>query len=70
MSKEIREQKHEDITKSLRDKEGALRQFRFNIAGSKTRNVREGRDLRHEIARLKTELSRRASETLRHAQDA
>lgn len=48
-----------EITKLLNDKTEALRNFRFALSGSKTRNVREGRNTRKEIARLKTELSLR-----------
>lgn len=36
-----------------------LREFRFNIAGSKTRDVREGRNLKRNIARRLTELNAR-----------
>ena len=36
-----------------------LRTFRFNIAGSQIRGVREGRALRKDVARINTELSAR-----------
>jgi ribosomal protein L29 len=49
----------EDLHKSLADKREALRAFRFGGAGSRSRNVREGRGLRKEIARLLTELNSR-----------
>ena len=39
------------------DKVEALRKFRFNIAGSKIKNVREGRSLRRDIGRIKTQLN-------------
>lgn len=38
----------------LADKTEALRKFRFNIAGSKIKNIREGRALRRDIARIHT----------------
>lgn len=38
----------------------SLRKFRFGISGSKTRNVKEGRNTRKHIARILTELNRRA----------
>lgn len=41
---------------ALREK---LRAFRFGGAGSRTRNVREGRALRKDIARILTELNAR-----------
>ncbi len=43
----------------LAEKRGALRDFRFGEAGSRTRNVKEGRTLRKEIAQILTELRAR-----------
>jgi ribosomal protein L29 len=60
MAKEIQEKNEKDLVKELSEKQEALRTFRFGISGSKVRNVREGRATRKEIARIKTELSRRA----------
>lgn len=37
----------------------SLRTFRYASAGSRTKNVREGRELRKQIARLLTEISAR-----------
>lgn len=56
--------KREDLIKALYEKRTALRDFRFGLAGSKTRNVKEGFNLKKEIARIMTELSsvRRASD--------
>lgn len=54
--------KNKDITelqKELSDKREALRVFRFEGAGSRTRDVRAGRNLRKDIARLLTELNSR-----------
>ena len=48
----------EDLVKALYEKREALRQFRFGLAGSKTRNVKEGANLRKEISRIMTELNR------------
>lgn len=45
----------EDLAKEISDKREALRVFRFGEAGSRTRNVREGRMLRRDVARLLTE---------------
>ena len=44
----------------LAEKREAFRKFRFEIAGSKSRNVKEGKNTRKEIARILTEISRRA----------
>jgi ribosomal protein L29 len=49
----------EDLHKEVAEKREALRAFRFGSAGSRSRNVREGRTLRKDIARLMTELSAR-----------
>jgi ribosomal protein L29 len=38
----------------LNEKGLALRAFRFNVAGSNVRNVKEGRTLRKDIARIQT----------------
>lgn len=48
-----------ELIKMLAEKKEALRNFRFNIAGGKIRNTKEGRDLRKEIARILTELRQR-----------
>ena len=47
----------QDLVKTLAEKQEALHNFRFGIAGSKVRNVKEGRTLRREIAQIKTALS-------------
>ena len=52
--------KDADVKKEITDKREALRVFRFGGAGGRTRNVREGRMLRKEIARLLTELRARS----------
>ena len=52
------------MQKMIADKREALRVSRFEGEGSRRRNVREGRTLRREIARVMTELSnRRIAET-------
>ena len=49
-----------DLLKELSEKRAELQQFRFGMAGSKTRDVKRGRDIRHDIARILTELRARA----------
>ncbi len=49
----------EDLQKLIADKREALRTFRFGGAGSRTRDVRSGRNLRKEIAQALTELKAR-----------
>ena len=59
--KDIQNKNEKDLIKALHEKEESSRAFRFAISGSKTRNVREGRGLSKDIARIKTELSRRGA---------
>ncbi|MBA3550825.1 50S ribosomal protein L29 [Patescibacteria group bacterium] len=56
---DLKNTNEKDLQKTLADKRKALQTFRFNLSGSKTRNVKEGRGLRKEIARVLTELSSR-----------
>ena len=49
----------EDLHKEIAEKREALRGFRFGSAGSRSRNVREGRTIRKDIARLLTEMNSR-----------
>ncbi len=46
-----------DMSKMLADKREALRVFRFGAAGSKTKNVKEGRAIRKDIARTLTAMN-------------
>ena len=46
----------ENLKKSLADMREQLRTFRFEGEGSRRRNVREGRNLRRDVARILTEL--------------
>ena len=56
---DIKEKSVEELQKAVADARESLRTFRFEGAGSRTRNVRGGRTLRKEIARLLTELNSR-----------
>jgi ribosomal protein L29 len=55
----IKEMKTEELQKNLEEKQEALRKIRFDINGSKGRNVKEVRETRREIARMLTELNGR-----------
>ncbi len=50
--------KREDLVKTLVEKREALRKFRFGEAGSKTKNVKEGKHIRKEIARILTVINK------------
>jgi len=67
---EFKSKKIEDLSKLLSEKREALRMFRFGLSGSKVKNLKEGKGLRHDIARILTEISARkespaAPQTLR-----
>lgn len=49
----------QDLRNEIAEKREALRLFRFGGAGSRTRNVREGRAIKKEIAQIETELRAR-----------
>lgn len=55
--KEIITKTNSDLTKMLSEKREALRLFRFGSSGAKTKNVKEGRELKRDIARIMTVLS-------------
>ncbi|HEY4513726.1 MAG TPA: 50S ribosomal protein L29 [Candidatus Paceibacterota bacterium] len=56
---DIKTKSVEELQKTVAEKREAFRVFRFGGAGSRARNVREGRNLRREIAQILTELRAR-----------
>tara|TARA_B100000683_G_C12134558_1_gene409128 strand:- start:14 stop:196 length:183 start_codon:yes stop_codon:yes gene_type:complete len=48
-----------ELMKDLLEKRKAIREFRFNIAGSKLKDIKEGRALKRDVARILTELNAR-----------
>jgi ribosomal protein L29 len=55
-TKDITSKTPADLTKLAIEKREELRVFRFNGAGSKSKNVKEGRAIRKDIARILTAL--------------
>jgi ribosomal protein L29 len=53
-TKDIKKKSRADLEKLLNEKREVLATFRFGVAGSKTKNVKEGRTTRKDIARLLT----------------
>ncbi len=49
----------EELEKMLLEKREQLRKFRFEVTGSRTRNVRGGREMRRLIAKIMTSLHSR-----------
>jgi len=52
--KELTTKNAADLSKLLGEKKEALRVFRFGAAGAKSKNVKEGRGIRKDIARIMT----------------
>lgn len=59
VSKQFVKDSVEDLQKRLTGLREDLRKFRFAATGARAKNVREGRNLRKEIARILTELRAR-----------
>lgn len=55
--KDITGKTSQDLNKLLSEKRESLRVFRFGTSGSKTKNVKEGREIKRDIARIMTVLS-------------
>jgi ribosomal protein L29 len=56
---ELKDKSKKELEKMLKDTRESLRKFRFSLAGSGQKNVREGRNLRKQIARILTQLNSR-----------
>ena len=57
---ELTNKTQEELSRMIAENQGKLQAFRFAMAGSKTKNVKEGKGLRREIAQVLTELRARA----------
>lgn len=57
--KEIRKMSDKEIEKSLVEKRAEVKQIRFDITGSKSKNVKAGADAKKAVARMLTELGAR-----------
>ncbi len=56
-NKEITTKTPADLTRLIAEKREALRVFRFGSAGAKAKNVKEGRTIRKDIARMLTAMN-------------
>ena len=52
--KDLRNKTTAELEKELTDKATALSNFRFGTSGSKTKNVKAGKNIRREIAQILT----------------
>lgn len=59
MTAKLKEKDTNDIKKELAESRKRLFDFRISVAGGKVKDVKEGRNIRKEIARMLTELSAR-----------
>ena len=60
--KDLDKKKDTDLNKLLKEKRQSLKSFRFGLSGSKTRNIKEGKLLRKEIAQILTVINKRRRE--------
>ena len=56
---DLKNKSDKDLQKDLKDKQESVRAFRFGIAGSKVRDVTEGRDTKRQIAQSLIEVNSR-----------
>jgi len=61
--KDLEKKKDFELVKMLKEKREQLRAFRFGVTGSKTKNVKEGKNTRRDVARILTEVSKRSQKT-------
>ncbi len=54
--KDIKKKSQADLEKALKERQEKSRLFRFGVAGAKSKNVKEGRELKKDVARILTEL--------------
>lgn len=57
--KEIKTKSKNELKRLLLEKREALRRFRFQLSSGKSKNIKEGRNLRREIAKILTEINKK-----------
>lgn len=60
-NKEIQKLGDKELVKLLEEKRATVRQFRFDISGSKVKNIKDGGNSKKDVARILTELSIRSN---------
>ena len=68
--KDLNNKSTKELVKMPAEKKEALQGFRFGNAGSKSRNVKEGRMIKKDIARIMTAVSAVAKEDAKAKADA
>ncbi len=56
---DLKKKTDKDLDKLLVEKRAGLREFRFGLSGSKTKDIKKGKNLRKETARVLTEINNR-----------
>lgn len=56
--KELINKTEDELKQLLKEKQEALRVFRFAMSGSKTKNLKEGQNLKKQIAKIMTLLNK------------
>jgi large subunit ribosomal protein L29 len=57
--KDLNKKTESDLEKTLQDKRLGLRKFRFGVSGSKSKNTKEAKNTKKDIARVLTEIRQR-----------
>jgi ribosomal protein L29 len=60
--KDYQDKTHADLASLLAEKRAAHRTFRFGSTGGKAKNVKEGKSLKKDMARIMTSFSARKNE--------
>jgi ribosomal protein L29 len=58
---EIKKLSDKELEKLVEEKRAAVQQFRFDITGSKVKNIKTGSNARKDVARLLTEIASRSA---------
>ncbi|MFA6340979.1 MAG: 50S ribosomal protein L29 [Candidatus Paceibacterota bacterium] len=60
--KDVRNKTAGELQKELQEKAESLNKFKFGISGSKIKNVKEGKNLRKDIAQIMTILNEKKAQ--------
>jgi ribosomal protein L29 len=58
---EIRKLSDKELEKLVEEKRAAVQQFRFDVTGSKVKNIKTGSNAKKDVARILTELASRSA---------
>ncbi len=58
---EIRKLSDKELEKLIEEKRAAVQQFRFDVTGSKVKNIKTGSNAKKDVARILTELASRGA---------